>query len=89
MHYVGIDLAWGDRAPSGLAVLDADGTLIHLSRATTDDTIVDALAPFVAGEIERVGLSDAELEELSRDGIIGTEMLMEEQLVKEKKRAAG
>ena len=36
-----------------------------------------------------LGLSDAELEELSRDGIIGTEMLMEEQLVKEKKRAAG
>ncbi|NEV01548.1 CaiB/BaiF CoA transferase family protein [Bradyrhizobium uaiense] len=36
-----------------------------------------------------LGLSDAELEELSREGIIGTEMLMEEQLVKEKKRAAG
>ncbi|MBR1201965.1 MULTISPECIES: CaiB/BaiF CoA-transferase family protein [unclassified Bradyrhizobium] len=36
-----------------------------------------------------LGLSDAELEELSREGIIGTEMLMEEQLVQEKKRAAG
>ncbi|MGY4258214.1 crotonobetainyl-CoA:carnitine CoA-transferase CaiB-like acyl-CoA transferase [Bradyrhizobium sp. USDA 4516] len=36
-----------------------------------------------------LGLSDAELDELARDGIIGTEMLMEEQLVKEKKRAAG
>ncbi len=36
-----------------------------------------------------LGLSDAELEQLARDGIIGTEMLMEEQLVKEKKRAAG
>lgn len=36
-----------------------------------------------------LGLSDAELEELAREGIIGTEMLMEEQLVKEKKRAAG
>ncbi|WP_375779656.1 CaiB/BaiF CoA transferase family protein [Bradyrhizobium sp. ma5] len=36
-----------------------------------------------------LGLSDAELEELTREGIIGTEMLMEEQLVKEKKRAAG
>ena len=35
------------------------------------------------------GLSDAEIEQLDRDGIIGTEMLMEEQLVKEKKRAAG
>jgi crotonobetainyl-CoA:carnitine CoA-transferase CaiB-like acyl-CoA transferase len=36
-----------------------------------------------------LGLSDAELDQLSRDGIIGTKMLMEEQLVKEKKRAAG
>jgi crotonobetainyl-CoA:carnitine CoA-transferase CaiB-like acyl-CoA transferase len=36
-----------------------------------------------------LGLSDAELDELTRDGIVGTEMLMEEQLVKEKKRAAG
>jgi crotonobetainyl-CoA:carnitine CoA-transferase CaiB-like acyl-CoA transferase len=36
-----------------------------------------------------LGLSDAEIEQLTRDGIIGTEMLMEEQLVKEKKRAAG
>jgi crotonobetainyl-CoA:carnitine CoA-transferase CaiB-like acyl-CoA transferase len=36
-----------------------------------------------------LGLSEAELDQLTRDGIIGTEMLMEEQLVKEKKRAAG
>ena len=36
-----------------------------------------------------LGLSQAELDQLAQDGIIGTEMLMEEQLVKEKKRAAG
>ncbi|MBN8987172.1 MAG: CoA transferase [Rhizobiales bacterium] len=36
-----------------------------------------------------LGLSSAEIEQLTREGIIGTEMLMEEQLVKEKKRAAG
>jgi len=36
-----------------------------------------------------LGLSDAKLEELTREGIIGTAMLMEEELVKEKKRAAG
>jgi crotonobetainyl-CoA:carnitine CoA-transferase CaiB-like acyl-CoA transferase len=36
-----------------------------------------------------LGLSEAEIIKLTRDGIIGTEMLMEEQLVKEKKRAAG
>ncbi|WP_027579487.1 CoA transferase [Bradyrhizobium sp. Ai1a-2] len=35
-----------------------------------------------------LGLSDAEIEQLERDGIIGTEMLMEEELVK-KKQAAG
>ena len=36
-----------------------------------------------------LGLSEAEIAQLAHDGIIGTEMLMEEQLVKEKKRAAG
>ena len=36
-----------------------------------------------------LGLSAAEIDQLTRDGIIGTEMLMEEELVKEKKRAAG
>jgi crotonobetainyl-CoA:carnitine CoA-transferase CaiB-like acyl-CoA transferase len=36
-----------------------------------------------------LGLSQAELDQLAQDGIIGTEMLMEEQLVEQKKRAAG
>jgi crotonobetainyl-CoA:carnitine CoA-transferase CaiB-like acyl-CoA transferase len=36
-----------------------------------------------------LGLSDADIDQLTRDGIIGTEMLMEEQLVKAKKRVAG
>jgi crotonobetainyl-CoA:carnitine CoA-transferase CaiB-like acyl-CoA transferase len=35
-----------------------------------------------------LGLSEAEIEQLERDGIIGTKMLMEEELVK-KKQAAG
>ncbi|WP_277872990.1 DUF429 domain-containing protein [Raineyella fluvialis] len=50
MHFVGIDLAWGERARTGLAVLDDAGTLIHLSAATTDDTIAAALAPFLDDE---------------------------------------
>ncbi len=37
----------------------------------------------------RLRLSDAEIGQLAHDGIIGTEMLMEEQLVTAKKRAAG
>jgi hypothetical protein len=36
-----------------------------------------------------LGLSDAEIDRLASDGVIGTEMLMEEQLVKKKKQAAG
>ena len=52
-------------------------------------------APPTLGEHNReilggiLGLSDVEIDQLARDGVIGTEMLMEEQLVKEKKRAAG
>jgi len=52
-------------------------------------------APPTLGEHNReilggmLGLSDADIDQLMRDGIIGTEMLMEEQLMKEKKRAAG
>jgi len=36
-----------------------------------------------------LGLSAAEIGQLGCDGIIGTEMLMEQQLVKAQKRAAG
>jgi crotonobetainyl-CoA:carnitine CoA-transferase CaiB-like acyl-CoA transferase len=52
-------------------------------------------APPTLGEHNReilggiLGLSDVEIAQLTRDGIIGTEMLMEEQLVNEKKRVAG
>jgi crotonobetainyl-CoA:carnitine CoA-transferase CaiB-like acyl-CoA transferase len=52
-------------------------------------------APPTLGEHNReilsglLGLSDADIEQLARDGIIGTEMLMEEQLTKAKMRAAG
>ena len=47
MHFVGVDLAWGDRRPTGLAVLDDEGYLLHVSAAATDDEIVAALAPYV------------------------------------------
>jgi crotonobetainyl-CoA:carnitine CoA-transferase CaiB-like acyl-CoA transferase len=52
-------------------------------------------APPTLGEHNReilsdlLGLSDAEIDQLARDGIIGTEMLMEEQLATAKKRVAG
>ncbi|MGV8910080.1 MAG: DUF429 domain-containing protein [Propionicimonas sp.] len=50
MNFVGIDLAWGERAPSGLAVLDDGGSLVHLSRGTTDHQIAEALGEYVTGD---------------------------------------
>ncbi|MCA1783543.1 MAG: DUF429 domain-containing protein [Dermatophilaceae bacterium] len=50
MYFVGVDLAWGERKPTGLAVLDAAGRLVHVSAAQTDDEIVAALQPFTQDE---------------------------------------
>jgi len=50
MYFVGVDLAWGDRKPTGLAVVDGEGNLVHVSAAKTDDQIVAALEPYVEGE---------------------------------------
>jgi crotonobetainyl-CoA:carnitine CoA-transferase CaiB-like acyl-CoA transferase len=61
----------------------------------TDEPFAIRSAPPTLGEHNReilggmLGLSEAEIDQLARDGIIGTEMLMEEQLASEKKRAAG
>lgn len=49
MFYAGIDLAWGQKQRTGLAVLDEDGHLVHLSSVHTDEEIRDALAPYVEG----------------------------------------
>ncbi|WP_262851810.1 DUF429 domain-containing protein [Mumia quercus] len=49
MYFVGVDLAWGERKPTGLAVVDAAGQLVHVSAAQTDDDIVAALEPYTAG----------------------------------------
>lgn len=46
MHYIGIDLAWGELNPSGVAVLDAEGRLVHVSAESTDEAIAAALEPF-------------------------------------------
>ena len=42
-----MDLAWGANNPTGLAVLDADGALVHVSSVRTDEQIQDALKPYV------------------------------------------
>jgi len=50
MHLVGIDLAWGGRNPTGLAVLDDHGRLVHLASVRTDAQIEAELGPFVAAD---------------------------------------
>ncbi|NEN77399.1 DUF429 domain-containing protein [Nocardioides zeae] len=50
MHLVGVDLAWGERAPTGIAVLDERGRLLSTAAVTTDDEIDAVVAPYVAGE---------------------------------------
>lgn len=48
MYDVGIDLAWGRRRPTGLAVLDDQGRLIHVSAAQDDDEIDAAVGEYIA-----------------------------------------
>ncbi|MDF2826292.1 MAG: hypothetical protein K0R68_3700, partial [Mycobacterium sp.] len=49
MYFVGLDLAWGQRRPTGVAVLDDTGRLVHLSAASDDSQILAALKPYVEG----------------------------------------
>jgi predicted RNase H-like nuclease/ppGpp synthetase/RelA/SpoT-type nucleotidyltranferase len=49
--YLGIDLAWGTRSPTGLAVLDDSARLLHVSAVRTDEEIEAALAPYAAGRV--------------------------------------
>jgi predicted RNase H-like nuclease/ppGpp synthetase/RelA/SpoT-type nucleotidyltranferase len=46
-HFVGIDLAWGESRPSGVAVLDPGGRLLHVSAQGSDDEIVAAVGEYV------------------------------------------
>lgn len=45
--YLGIDLAWGTRQPTGLAVLDSSGRLVHLDAVRTDEEIKASLLPWL------------------------------------------
>jgi predicted RNase H-like nuclease/ppGpp synthetase/RelA/SpoT-type nucleotidyltranferase len=49
MHFIGLDLAWGERRPTGVAVLDDAGRLVHISAQTSDQTILAALEEYVDG----------------------------------------
>jgi predicted RNase H-like nuclease len=46
VHYVGIDLAWGERSPTGVAVVDGSGRLVELAAVRTDDEVAAVLAAY-------------------------------------------
>src|SRR3954447_23088349 len=50
VFHIGVDLAWGTKRPTGLAVLDDAGRLAHVSTVLTDEEIETTLAPYVEGE---------------------------------------
>ncbi|GFG74365.1 DUF429 domain-containing protein [Mycobacterium botniense] len=50
MYFVGVDLAWGERNPSGIAVLDARGRLKRVGSARDDAAVVAAIGPYVQGD---------------------------------------
>jgi predicted RNase H-like nuclease len=55
VRYVGIDLAWGLRNPTGLAVLDDAGTLLAADRAFAESEIVAWVRQHADGPV-RVGI---------------------------------
>ncbi len=50
MHFVGLDLAWGENKPTGLAVLDDTGRLVRVSAHDTDESLLEAVAPYVEAD---------------------------------------
>jgi len=49
MYFAGVDLAWAGRNPSGVAVVDTDGQLVHVSAVGDDAMVLAALSPYVQG----------------------------------------
>jgi predicted RNase H-like nuclease len=51
VKFIGVDLAWGPNAWTGIAVLAQDGELLLVDRVRTDEEIVDRLEPDLAGPV--------------------------------------
>jgi predicted RNase H-like nuclease/ppGpp synthetase/RelA/SpoT-type nucleotidyltranferase len=50
VFHIGVDLAWGTKRPTGLAVLDESGRLVHVSTVHTDEEIQAALSSYAEGD---------------------------------------
>jgi predicted RNase H-like nuclease len=50
MYFAGVDLAWGGRNPTGVAVVDRDGRLVCIGAVRDDAAVIAALWPYVQGD---------------------------------------
>lgn len=50
VYFVGVDLAWGERSPTGVAAVDETGVLRHVGVAGPDEDVLAQLGPYVGGE---------------------------------------
>ncbi len=50
MHFVGLDLAWGEKKQTGVAAVGSDGRLLDVGIAQDDASILDTVAPYVGGD---------------------------------------
>jgi predicted RNase H-like nuclease len=50
VYFAGVDLAWAGRNPTGVAVLDTAGRLVHSGAVRDDAAIIAALRPYVQGD---------------------------------------
>ncbi len=50
VFFVGVDLAWAGRNPTGVAVLDPDGRLVRIGATRDDADVLAALEPYTQGD---------------------------------------
>ena len=50
MHFVGLDLAWGEKNNTGIAVVDSDGRLLHVGAGHDDESIEATVEPYVSDD---------------------------------------
>lgn len=50
MYFVGLDLAWGEKNQTGVAVVDSSGRVLHVGVAQDDDDIGAAIEPYIGGD---------------------------------------
>lgn len=51
MLFIGIDLAWGELKPTGVAVIDEGGAVLSIATMRTDDQIAAFLADYSAADV--------------------------------------